>query len=98
MKSARTTSARTTSAVSIFVGALLIANVEKAIRSVMLFVIGLIATGKPDTFLQKNRYDFALQQFVGFCRSWWPVAGIIGIPVFLISLIRSLILESREKE
>ena len=88
MKSARTTSARTTSAVSIFVGALL----------VVVFAIGLIATGKPDTFLQKNRYDFALQQFVGFCRSWWPVAGIIGIPVFLISLIRSLILESREKE
>ena len=88
MKSARSTSARSTSAVAIFIGALLI----------VIFAVGLIATKRSDAFMQKNRYDFTLEQFVAFCRNWWPVAGIVGIPVFLVSLIRSLVLESREKK
>ena len=88
MKSARSTSARSTSAVAIFIGALLI----------VIFAVGLIATRRSDAFMQKNRYDFTLEQFVAFCRNWWPVAGIVGFPVFLVSLIRSLVLESREKK
>lgn len=87
-KIAGSTSARTTSAVAIFVGALLI----------VIMAVGLIATSRPDAFLLKNRYDYALNQFVAFCKNWWPVAGIIGIPTFLISMVRSLILESREKK
>ena len=88
MKSARSTSARSTSAVAIFIGALLI----------VIFAVGLIATKRSDAFMQKNRYDFTVEQFVAFCKNWWPVAGIVGIPVFLVSLIRSLVLESREKK
>ncbi len=88
MKPSRSTSTRTTSAVSIFVGALLI----------VIFAIGLIASDRPDTFYQKDYYDFSLIQFVSFCRNWWLPAGIIGFPVFLFSLIRSLIQESREKK
>ena len=88
MKSARSTSARSTSAVAIFIGALLI----------VIFAVGLIATRRSDAFMQKNRYDFTVEQFVAFCKNWWPVAGIVGIPVFLVSLIRSLVLESREKK
>ena len=85
---AGSTSARTSSAVAIFVGALLI----------VIMAVGLIATSQPDAFHRKNRYDYALDQFIAFCKSWWPVAGVIGIPTFLISLVRSLILESREKK
>ena len=88
MKNGKTTSARTTSAVAIFIGALLI----------VIFAVGLIATGRSDAFMQKNRYDYTLNQFVAFCKNWWPVAGIIGFPVFLFSLVRSLIMESREKK
>ncbi len=87
MRSSKSTSARTTSAVAIFIGALLI----------VIFAIGLIASQRPDAFMKKNRYDFTLEQFVAFCKNWWPAAGIIGFPVFLVSLIRSLIMESREK-
>ena len=61
MKSARSTSARSTSAVAIFIGALLI----------VIFAVGLIATKRSDAFMQKNRYDFTLEQFVAFCRNWW---------------------------
>ena len=86
MKSAKSTSARSTSAVAIFVGALLI----------VIFAVGLIATQRSDAFVQKNRYDFTVEQFIAFCKNWWPVAGIIGFPVFLFSLVRSLILESKE--
>ncbi len=75
-------------AVSIFVGALLVA----------VFVIGLISSRNPGAFLQRYRYDYALESFLAFCRYWWLPAGIIGIPVFLISLIVCLVRESREKD
>lgn len=88
MKPGKSTSARNTGAVAIFIGALLI----------VIFAVGLIASRRADAFVQKNRYDFTLEQFVEFCRNWWPLAGIIGFPTFLISLIRSLILESRERK
>ena len=88
MKPSKSTSARNTSAVAIFVGGLLI----------VIFAVGLISYGRPDTFFTNNRYDYAMIQFVNFCQSWWLPAGIIGIPVFLISLIRSLIQESRSKD
>ena len=76
------------SAVMIFIGLLLI----------VVFVVGLVCDGNPAAFQQKYRYDFALEQFCSFCVHWWLPAGIIGIPMFLISLILSLVRESREEK
>jgi len=74
-------------AVCIFLGALLIA----------VFAVGLVARRDPGVFFRPYRYDFSLEQFVFFCREWWLPAGIIGIPLFLISLIVSLIRERKEE-
>ena len=73
-------------AVLIFVGILLI----------VIFAVGLVCEKNPAAFQRKYRYNFALEQFTAFCRSWWLPAGILGIPMFLISLIISLVRESRE--
>jgi hypothetical protein len=74
-------------AVAIFIGVLLTA----------VFVIGLTVTNNPDAFNVKYRYDFALDQFKEFCASWYVLAGVIGIPTLVISLVISLVRESREK-
>ena len=79
---------RKSAAVSIFIGLLLI----------VVFVVGLVCEKNPSAFERRYRYSFALEQFRSFCVNWWIPAGIIGIPVFLISLIISLVRESREKE
>ena len=88
MRSEKTTSARTTGAISIFVGVLL----------VVIFGIGLAAVSNPGAFFQNKRYDFAMKQFVDICSEIWLPAGIIGIPTLVISVIRSLVQESRAKE
>ena len=80
--------ARKSGAVAIFIGVLLI----------VVFAIGLIVQKNPSALISKYRYDFALEQFCAFCANWWLPAGIIGIPLFLISLITSLVRESKEKE
>ena len=74
------------SAVAIFVGLLLI----------VIFAVGLISDSNPGAFMAKYRYDFALEQFTGFCREFWLPAGIIGIPTFLISLFISLAREKKQ--
>ena len=78
---------RKSGAVSIFVGCLLI----------VIFIVGLIYQRNPGAFFRPNRYDFSLEQFVSFCGQVWLPAGIIGIPLFLVSLILSLYRESKEK-
>ena len=80
--------ARKSGAVAIFIGVLLI----------VVFAVGLIVQKNPSALISKYRYDFALEQFCAFCTNWWLPAGIIGIPLFLISLITSLVRESKEKE
>lgn len=80
--------ARKSGAVAIFIGVLLI----------VVFAVGLIVRKNPSALISKYRYDFALEQFCAFCANWWLPAGIIGIPLFLISLITSLVRESKEKE
>ena len=45
--------------------------------------------------LTKYRYDYTLESFIHLCTEWWIPAGIIGIPMFLISLILSLYRESK---
>ena len=78
---------RKSAAVWIFIGLLLI----------VVFAVGLICEKNPSAFLRKYQYDYALEHFCAFCVNWWLPAGIIGFPMFLISLIISLIRESKEK-
>ena len=73
-------------AVFIFIGLLLI----------IIFAVGLICEKNPSAFLRKYQYDYALEHFCSFCVNWWLPAGIVGFPVFLISLILSLIRESKK--
>ena len=75
-------------AVFIFLGLLLI----------VIFVVGRVCEKNPAAFLQKYRYDYALESFCSFCVHWWLPAGIIGFPMFLVSLIVSLVRESREEK
>ena len=75
------------SAVAIFVGALLI----------IIFAVGLVLQRNPGAFQTKYRYDYALEQFCSFCREFWLPAGIIGIPTFLISLFISLAREKKKE-
>lgn len=75
------------STVSIFIGLLL----------VVVFAVGLICSKNPGAFMQKNYYDISLEQFCAFCVNWWIPAGVIGIPLLLVSLILSLRRESRNK-
>ena len=72
-------------AVAIFIGVLLI----------VVFAVGLICEKNPSAFVRKYQYDFALEQFCVFCRDWWLPAGIIGFPLFLVSMLLSLIRESK---
>ncbi|MBR5959406.1 MAG: hypothetical protein IKZ98_00285 [Clostridia bacterium] len=72
-------------AVSMFIGLLLI----------VIFGVGMTVERNPAALTQPHRYDHALEQFGSFCSSIWLPAGIIGIPLFLFSLIKSLIQEHR---
>ena len=72
-------------AVSIFIGLLLI----------VIFGVGLAVDNNPMALIRPHSYDFALEQFGTFCASVWLPAGIIGIPLFLFSFIRSLIKERK---
>ena len=76
---------RKTGAVSMFIGLLLI----------VIFGVGMTVERNPAALTQPKQYDMALEHFGSFCSSIWLPAGIIGIPLFLFSLIKSLIQEHR---
>ena len=76
-----------TAAVFIFLGLLL----------TVCFVVGLTYTRNPSIYLRPDRTNVALEQFAAFCGNCYVFFGLIGIPMLLISLIVSLIRESREK-
>ncbi len=78
---------RNSGAVTIFIGLLLI----------VVFAVGLAVEKNPSVLTRPYRYDLALEQFGTFCSSVWLPAGIIGIPLFLISLIVSLIRERKDR-
>ncbi len=78
---------RKSGAVALFIGVLLI----------VIFAVGLTVERNPGALMRRDRYDIALEQFGSFCASIWLPAGIIGIPLFLWSLISSLIKERKEK-
>ena len=77
---------RNSGAVLIFIGALLI----------VIFAVGLAVEHNPRAFTAKYRYDLSIEQFGAFCSQIWLPAGIIGFPLFLISLIVSLIREKKD--
>lgn len=79
---------RKSGAVFIFVGALLI----------VIFAVGLITEKNPEALSRRYRYDLALEHFQAFCRAVWLPAGIIGFPMFLISLVISLIREKKDNQ
>lgn len=76
---------RKSGAVSLFLGLLLI----------VIFGVGLTVDQNPAALVQPKKYDHALLQFGTFCSAIWLPAGIIGIPLFFFSLIKSLIQEHR---
>ena len=76
---------RKSGAVSLFLGLLLI----------VIFGVGLTVDQNPTALVQPKKYDHALLQFGTYCSAIWLPAGIIGIPLFLFSLIKSLIQEHR---
>ena len=79
---------RNSGAVLIFIGLMLI----------VIFAVGLAVDRNPGALNRPYHYDFALDQFGAFCAGVWFPAGIVGIPLFLISLIVSLVREKKEKE
>lgn len=79
---------RNSGAVLIFIGLVLI----------VIFAVGLAVDKNPGALNRPYHYDFALDQFGAFCAGVWLPAGIIGIPLFLISLVVSLVREKKEKE
>ena len=64
---------------------------------IVVFAVGQVCEKNPAAFLRKYQYDYALESFCSFCVDWWLPAGIIGFPMFLVSLIVSLVRESKEK-
>jgi len=79
---------RNSSAVAIFIGGLL----------TFCFVIGLVYLNNPEAIWRLNRTSFAWMQFARFCSNWFYIFGMIGIPTLIISLIVSLIRESRNRD
>ena len=75
-------------AVLIFVGLLLI----------VIFVVGLVVDRNPQALARRYRYDLSIEQFGYFCSQVWLPAGIIGIPLFLVSLIISLVREKKDNQ
>lgn len=76
---------RKSSAILIFIGLLL----------TVVFAVGLTVSRDPGALLPKYRYDYALESVLRLCAEWWIPAGLIGIPLFIISLIVSLWRESQ---
>jgi hypothetical protein len=79
---------RKSAAVFIFLGALL----------TFVFAFGLVVQRNPGALSRQYRYDLALEHFRAFCANYWLPAGIIGIPMFLVSLIVSLVREKHDSE
>ena len=77
-----------TGAVFIFIGCLL----------VVIFAVGMVSSRDLDAFQTRYRQDYALDSVLAFCREWFIPAGIIGIPMLLISLILSLWQESKNRD
>ena len=78
---------RNSGAVLIFIGLLLI----------VIFAVGLTVDSNPTALRRQYVYNSALEWFGAFCAGIWLPAGIVGIPLFLVTLIVSLVRERKEK-
>ena len=74
---------RKSGAVTMFLGLFLI----------VVFFTGMAVDNNPNALMRSNSYNMALEHFGIFCAAIWLPAGIIGFPLFLFSLILSLIRE-----
>lgn len=63
---------------------------------VVVFAIGMVCMNNPDALQDKYIRSFSITQICDFCVEYGLPAGIIGIPMFLISLIISLVRESKQ--
>ena len=79
---------RKSGAIALFIGFLLI----------VVFVVGLLVDSNPNALKRPYYYNYAIEQFGAFCASIWLPAGIIGLPLLVISLVVSLVRERKEKE
>lgn len=58
---------------------------------IIFSVLGFSFYQNPGNFLKADRYDLAFEQFLRFCCSLRYAFGAVGIPLFLISLIVSIV-------
>ena len=65
---------------------------------IVIFAVGLAVDRNPLALSSRYSYDMALEMFGAFCAQVWLPAGIIGIPLFLVSLIISLRREKKEDQ
>ena len=72
-------------AVLMFIGMLLI----------VVFVVGMVVERNPSALQRQYHYDISVDMFGTFCAGIWLPAGIVGIPLFLVTLIISLIREKK---
>ena len=77
-----------TSTVLIFIGLML----------VVVFVIGLACSRNPDVFKRRYVYDYTLDKVCAFCADWYIPAGIIGIPMLVISVLVSLAKDKKSND
>ncbi len=73
-------------AIFIFLGALLS----------VFFLVGLVFANNPDAFFDPRREDITLIHFTRFCYQYGFYCGIVGLPMFVISLILSLVQEKKD--
>ena len=79
---------KNSSAVFIFLGALLSFG----------FGIGVAYMKNPGMLIRRGQFDISWEMFTAFCGKWYWLMGLIGIPMFLISLIISLVRERRANQ
>ena len=65
---------------------------------IVVFAVGLTVDRNPNALVRQYRHDYAMEQFGVFCSRVWLPAGIIGFPLFLVSLVRSLIREKKKQK
>ena len=65
---------------------------------IVIFAVGLTVDSNPTALRRQYVYNSALEAFSAFCAGVWLPAGISGFPLFLISLIVSLVRERKEDE
>ena len=64
----------------------------------VISVVGFVCIRNPGAFRAENIHSYSVEQVCGFCMEVWLPAGIIGLPMLLVSMIVSMVRESRNNE